>query len=150
MKLLNPKGILATLALLAVTVSFGQQATARIAMYPSLPARINIEQATLANALTYNRGNDAVISLSTSLVFAGQVIFKNDAQANLQSVAIKSTGGNNAVLHINKITNADNTITYTGRILNPNAADGYLIKNEIGVYVLQKFESSTLLDPCEL
>lgn len=65
---------------------------------------------------------------------------------NLYSVVIKSSSLKNTIFSISKRTNDDKTITYVGRIINENYADGYeLIKAEEGGYVLNKIKTDVLL-----
>jgi hypothetical protein len=63
---------------------------------------------------------------------------------------IRSSENNLSVFQISKITNKDNSISYAGLIINQDAADGYVIKNNNGIYSLQKFESGKILEPCKL
>ena len=150
MKILHLKSMFVALISLSTLATTAQQNEGSFKMYENKPTQINVETNTLASTVNFAKGNQVNITLSSDLHFTGTVIFKENTQTNLQTIAIKSADINNAILHLNKITNADNSITYTGRIMNPLAADGYLLKNNNGIYSLQKFDSATLLEPCKL
>jgi hypothetical protein len=63
---------------------------------------------------------------------------------------IRSSENSHSIFQLSKITNNDKSISYTGRIINSDAADGYVIKNNDGIYSLQKFETDKILEPCKL
>jgi hypothetical protein len=90
------------------------------------------------------------INLSSNFKFAGTVISNQQKYDNLQTIMIRSSENSQSVFQISKITNKDNSISYAGLIINQDAADGYVIKNNNGIYSLQKFESGKILQPCKL
>lgn len=66
---------------------------------------------------------------------------------NLYTVIVKSPGLNNTLLSISKRINEDNTITYVGRIINNNYADGYQLKRENnGSYSMNKIKTDALIE----
>lgn len=78
--------------------------------------------------------------------FEGTITSSLKRYDNLYSVVIKSSSLDNTIFSISKRINDDRTITYVGRIINENYADGYeLIKAEDGGYVLNKIKTDVLL-----
>ena len=64
----------------------------------------------------------------------------------MQSAIIRSPVFNNAIFHISKRTNPDNSITYVGRIINQNYFDGYELKiDAFGNYHLIKIETDNVI-----
>ena len=62
---------------------------------------------------------------------------------------IKSPSFGNAIFQLSKITNEDNSISYAGRIINPDAFDGYEIKKDKeDNYSFKKFETKKILEDC--
>lgn len=148
MKLLYAKSIFVMLLCLSTVASFAQQSETRPKLFANKAQIISLDKTTLENAITLSQGSLVTINLATSFQFTGNVIFNERRNNQLQTMAIRSAENSKSVLQISKITNKDNTISYTGRIINPEAADGFLIKNNNGVYTLQKFEALDVLSPC--
>mgnify|MGYP003451515752 CR=1 FL=1 len=45
----------------------------------------------------------------------------------------------------------DNIVTFSGRIINPGAADGFEIKREsLGSYKLKKTQTDKIFEPCNI
>jgi hypothetical protein len=151
MKLLYKKSMFIVILSLTTVITFAQQAgNTKPFLYASQPQTINVDESILSETLTHAKGTTISVSLSPTFHFNGTVIANANRQNNLQIIAIRSSENNESILQLSKITNRDNTISYTGRIINENAADGYLIKNNNGIYSLQKFETKNVLEPCKL
>jgi hypothetical protein len=146
MKLLN-KSILVVLCTILSTISFAQ---IKPTLFGAYPETISLSKTLIADALSYNTGTSVSINLSSTFIFAGTVISNQQKYDNLQTIMIRSSENNLSVFQISKITNKDNSISYAGLIINQDASDGYVIKNNNGIYSLQKFESSKILEPCKL
>jgi hypothetical protein len=119
-------------------------------LFGAYPETISLSKTLIADALSYNTGTSVSINLSSTFIFAGTVISNQQKYDNLQTIMIRSSENNLSVFQISKITNKDNSISYAGLIINQDASDGYVIKNNNGIYSLQKFESSKILEPCKL
>ncbi|MEO7522865.1 MAG: hypothetical protein ABIT58_02160 [Ferruginibacter sp.] len=62
---------------------------------------------------------------------------------------IKSPVFGNAVFQLSRITNNDKSFSYSGRIINSEAADGYEIKKDNNDnYRFIKFETKKILQDC--
>ncbi len=143
------KTLLAVLFSLASIASFAQIHDARSKKYASLPESINIDKSIFANALNAPEGKEISVRLSEQFIFTGTVIGNFTKYKKLHTVLVRSTEDATSILQITLIDD-DNNISYSGRIINNKAADGYEIKNNNGVYSLQKFETLKILDPCNL
>jgi hypothetical protein len=146
MKLLNKSKLIVLFTFLTAT-SFAQT---KQKLFVEYPETISLSEPIITEALSYNKGATVSISLSSNFTFAGTVISNQQKYENLQTIMIRSIENNASIFQISKITNKDNSITYAGLIINKDAADGYVIKNNNGIYSLQKFETDKILESCKL
>ncbi len=143
------KILLAVLFSVASIASFAQKNDARSKIYSSLPQSINIDKNIFGSLLDATEGKEVSLHLSDAFIFNGTVISNFTKYNSLHTVMVRSNENATTILQITLIVN-DNNISYAGRIINSNAADGYEIKNNNGIYSLQKFETLKILDPCKL
>jgi hypothetical protein len=61
-------------------------------------------------------------------------------------VIVKAPGLSNTLLSVSKIINADKTVSYVGRIINENYADGYQLRKENGRYSMNKVRTDALIE----
>ena len=120
-------------------------------LFASFPSTLSITEACLQNIFSFAADQEAVIDFGNNLSLPCKVIRNEVKYSNLQTVIIRSTAYDNVMLQVSRITNRDLSIIYTGRIINPRAADGFEIKqNSNGSYQLQKFETDKILEGCFL
>ena len=143
------KTLLAVLLSVSSLASFAQMNDKRPQLYSSRPQSINIDKNIFANVLDATEGKEISVRLSDNFTFNGTVISNHKKYNKLHTVMVRSNENATSILQITLI-NENNNISYTGRIINSNAADGYEIKNNNGAYSLQKFETLKILDPCKL
>ena len=143
------KTLLAVLLSASSLASFAQMNDRRPQLYSSRPQSINIDKNIFANVLDATEGKEISVRLSDNFTFNGTVISNLKKYNKLHTVMVRSNENATSILQITLI-NENNNISYTGRIINSNAADGYEIKNNNGAYSLQKFETLKILDPCKL
>ena len=106
-----------------------------------LPTRVN----ELDKAFLAIEGSEIELNFS-NFSYKGIVTSSVKRYHNLSTVIIKSTSLNNSLFSISKKINEDKTISYIGRIINENYADGYeLVKDTLGNYSLNKIKTETLL-----
>jgi hypothetical protein len=65
---------------------------------------------------------------------------------NLYSVIIKAPGLNNTLLALSKRINDDKTVSYVGRIINENYADGFELRKENTGYAINKIRTDALIE----
>jgi hypothetical protein len=147
---LHPKSIFIVLFTFCTATSFSQINNTKPALFDAYPQSINLDNTILLDASTKTTGSQVSYSFANNFQFSGTVISNQRKYDNLQIIVIRSSENNHTFLQISKITNTDLSIAYTGRILNEDAADGYAIENDNGLYSLQKFETNKILSPCKL
>ena len=141
--------MLAVLFSVASIASFAQINDVRPNLYADRPQSINVDKNIFTSVLDVAEGNEVSVPLSSDFIFTGKVIGNFTKYNDLHTVMVRSNENETSILQITAIKN-DNTVSYSGRIINSKAADGYEIKNNNGVYSLQKFETIKILDPCKL
>ena len=115
-------------------------------LFNNFPDIINCSVSELAGIFNSAEGQNINLSFSNNFIFGGTVISKVTKYSNLQSAIIKSPVFNNAIFHISKRTNPDNSITYVGLIINQNYFDGYELKiDAFGNYHLTKIETDKVI-----
>ncbi len=147
MKLLNAITLFVLCSIFTVS-SFAQNATAKQKLFAAYPENISLNKIFITDAFSYSSGANVSVDLSSDFHFAGTVISNQQKYDNLQTVMIRSAENNHSIFQISKITNNDKSTSYAGCIINKDAADGYIIKNNNGIYSLQKFESDKILEHC--
>ena len=143
------KILLAVLLSVSSLASFAQMNDRRPQLYSSRPQSINIDKSIFGNVLDAVEGKEISIHLSEDFTFNGTVISNQKKYNSLHTVMLRSNENATSIMQITLIKE-NNNISYSGRIINSNAADGYELKNNNGAYSLQKFETLKLLDPCKL
>ena len=119
--------------------------------FSNFPAIITCSEQELAKVFTASPGQNISISFSDNFTFSGTVQSNLLKYANLQSAVIVSPDYSNTVFNVSKITNADGTLSYVGRIINKNYFDGFeLRKNTSGNYQLKKIETDRVIPDCAL
>ena len=107
----------------------------------NLPDKIPVNTENINNLLNAPVGRNAQFRLTedNSVQFAGEVVSTASKYNNsIQSVVIRSDSYNGARLTISKITNADGSIRYSGRIISFKHGDLYELENQDGQLVLVK------------
>jgi len=140
----------ALLCTLFATTGFSQNPGAvKPKQFDNYPQVINCSETELGRAFTTSTGQPINLSFSDNFSFSGAVMSNAVKYSNLQSVVLKSPVFNNSVFALSKRTEADNSITYVGRIINKDYFDGYeLKKNTSGNYQLIKIETDKVIQEC--
>ncbi|MFS8081887.1 MAG: hypothetical protein ACMG51_00435 [Ginsengibacter sp.] len=106
-----------------------------------IPATIS----ELDKAFTVPAGTTLQLRFNNFL-FNGTVTSSIKRYDKLYSVIIHSPSLHNTLFSISRRINDDNTITYVGRILNEQYADGFeLVKNKDGSYLLNKTKTDEMI-----
>lgn len=149
MKTIFTTGITLLFCLSAIAV-FGQKnKTGKPQLFSSYARVIPVSSGTLEKTMSYHNGETVSIAFNEQLVFKGEVISNEMKYHNLQSVLIRSNNFENTLLHISRISEEASESRYVGRIINPDAADGYeLKKDNQNNYLIEKFEITSLLQDC--
>lgn len=109
-------------------------------------AKLQTPEAELSKPFNVPEGGKVKLTFG-DFAFNGIVTSSIKRYDNLYTVIVKSAGMNNTLLSISKRINDDKTITYVGRIINNNYADGFELKRENnGSYAMQKIKTDTLIE----
>lgn len=107
-----------------------------------LPTTVN----ELDKAFTTPEGSKIKINFS-GFQFNGIVTSSIKRYDNLYSVVIKSPSLNNTLLAISKRINDDKTVTFVGRIINEQYADGYELRKENNSdYAINKIRTDAIIE----
>lgn len=110
-------------------------------LFSNLPDKIPVSIDKINDLLGTPLGHVASLKLaeSSAIQFDGEVISKTSKYENsIQSIIIRSTNFNDARFTISKITKADGSVSYTGRIISFQHGDLYELQNQGGQFVLVK------------
>lgn len=140
------------MGVLCISITTKAQTTSEVkpAIFANYPATISIPESSLQNIFSFTANQETVIDFGSNLLFPCKVLRNETKYGNMQTVIIRSTAFNNAMLQVTKIVNRDQSISYNGRIINERAADGFEIKKAVGTgqYQLTKFETDKILEGC--
>ncbi len=137
------------LVLAACTITAYSQTGSKPKQFSQFPDQITCSESMLAAIFSKPAGANISIPFSASFTFDGSVLNNVVKYSNLQSAVIKSPAFNNSTFSISRITNNDHSITYVGRIINKEYADGYELRQQpTGQYQLTKVESDRVIPDC--
>ena len=137
--------------LCSYTAATAQQSEVKPQLFASFPSVLNISETCLQKIFSLTTDQESVIDFGNNLLFPCKVLRNEVKYSNMQTVIIRSSAFDNAMFQVSRIVNGDQSITYTGRIINERAADGLEIKKTAtGTYQLKKFETDRVLEGCFL
>jgi hypothetical protein len=151
MKRLIPNALLLLLlcVLFSATLNAQHSSSEKPALFSKFSTIINCPQAELNKAFTAAANQNINLSFSDNILFSGTVVSNVVKYSNLQTVLIKLPLYADAVFSLSKIIRKDNSVSYTGRIINPKFTDGYILKKDaLNNYQLVKIELSGILKDC--
>lgn len=97
------------------------------------------------------KGDQAVIELADGFTFTGEVITNEQVYSNLQTLIVRTTQYNNAVMQISRQTLQDGSVSFAAHIFANRSTDGFQLKRaNNGSYLLQKFETALVLQDCNM
>ena len=106
-------------------------------LFADLPDQLEFNPVNLSGLFMLKVGQSVDVPISSDFNFSGQVVSKSDDPKSV-SVVIRSTNRVGARLVFTKITDADNTIKYIGRIISLQHGDSYEIISVNNQYYLKK------------
>ncbi len=110
-------------------------------LFSNLPDSISISIDNLNSLFNTQVGRASSVYLSDNSIFKfeGLVMSTSSKYGNtMNSVVIRSTNYNGATLTISKTMNADETISYSGRIISFQSGDLFELQNKDGHLTLVK------------
>jgi hypothetical protein len=134
------------MVLLLLNSTSRAQSSSKPSLFDGFPNIINCPSTELDKAFTSNEGNLVLFSFANNTSFTGIIASATQRYSNLKSVVVRLNNLQGAILGISKRINDDNSITYIGRIINEQYADGYeLKKDNAGNYFLNKIKLDNIL-----
>lgn len=144
-----PYTLLLLLILLSATSYSQSTNTVKPKLFSNFPDKIYCTEAELSKAFTATVNQNISLSFSDNFLFNGAVTSNLVKYTNLQSVVVKSPVFGDAVFSLSKITNADNSVKYIGRIINKKYFDGFELKKDaFNNYQLIKIETDKVIQDC--
>lgn len=110
-------------------------------LFTGLPDQVQLNTEDLGNLFNAQLGRGTSLQLSddNQFRFEGEVVSSGSKYQNtLQSVVIRSTNFNGANLTVSRVTNADGSVVYRGRIISWAHGDLYELQQRDGKYLLVK------------
>jgi hypothetical protein len=106
-------------------------------LFADLPDQIQFNPTDLSHLFGLKVGESVNVPISAEFTFSGQVVSKAE-EAKSSSVVIRSTNRVGARLVFTKVTDADNSTRYIGRIISLQHGDSYEIVSENNQYYFKK------------
>ncbi|MDX1955039.1 MAG: hypothetical protein SFU20_05860 [Chitinophagaceae bacterium] len=108
-------------------------------LFQELPSRIPCSVSELQSLLQVQQDQRVDRSFGNGFDFRGVVTSKSEpGDSTVRSVAIRSTNFNGALMHIARITEANGSVRYTGRIISLQHQDAYELVQEKNAYYFIK------------
>ncbi len=150
MKLRTPYALVLLCALIVTSAAQSQTKPAhKPAIFKSFPDKISCSITELSKVFSTSVNQNINLPFSDDFLISGVVTTNVIRYANLQSVVIKSPLFGDAVFTISKISKADNSVEYVGRIISNKYSDGYeLKKDQRNNYQLVKIETNKVMQDC--
>ncbi len=96
---------------------------------------------------TQNQGVD--IRISNSLSVRGKVKTRTSKYGTMETLGIELSEYNQSIFALTRRNTPEGKTVFSGRILNSNYADGFLLQQKGDAYQLVKVETATLLPTCD-
>ena len=109
-------------------------------LFTNLPDRIPVDISHLENLIHAEPEKDINLKLgdNNSQKFIGKVVSVANKYNNINSVVIRSSNFNGAILTLSSSTKSDGTVKFTGRIISFGHGDLYELQNQNDQYILIK------------
>ncbi len=114
-------------------------------LFDAFSSNISCSTTELERIFSITEGSNVQLNLSSNFIFKGTIINSIQKFSNLKIALIKSSNFDNAAFSISRRINDDNSITYVGRILSNNYADGFQLVKQGNIYSFNKIVADDLL-----
>jgi hypothetical protein len=116
------------------TPPLNQHPVEKPSLFNQLPARITCPPAALQNIFSTSVGSNIIVAISSDMKLEGTVLAKVAVTPEQLSINIRCTNFQDALLNISRITEADGSFSYIGRIVSPRHGDVLLLWKQNGQY----------------
>ena len=131
--------------------TFSQSNGIKPKQFSAFPNVITCNELELAKVFNGSPGQQISLSFSNNFIFSGYIKSNIAKYSNLRTALISSPDYANTIFSISKITKADGTSGYVGRIINRDYFDGYELKRtKAGEYQLIKMETDRVIPECKM
>ena len=113
-------------------------------LFDAYPSTIDCPIIELEKVFSLTTGQAVQLTFSGNN-FTGVLGTSKHTYQNLYNVIIKLANLQGAIFHVSKIINTDNSISYTGRIINQKFGDGFELKRSAGNYYLKKIRTDDVI-----
>ena len=110
-------------------------------LFDNLPTRIPFDPANFTGLISKQTGTAVSTSLSKDamIAFEGKITSQvSEENGRIEKLSIQSTNYPGATLNLSKITSADGTIRYIGRLISFQHGDLFILQQNNGQYELVK------------
>jgi len=144
------RNLVLLLCLIISAVVHAQNASGtKPSLFNNFPGKIICSEQELSRVFNSTADQDISLSFSDNFIFSGKVTSNVVKYTNLQTAIIKSPAFGDAIFVLSKISNADRSTSYVGRIINKNYFDGYELKKDASNnYQLIKIETDRVIPDC--
>jgi hypothetical protein len=111
-----------------------QHPTEKPALFNQLPEKISCSITSLQNIFSAVVNSNITVAVSAAMKVEGLVLAKVAITPEQLSINVRCTNYQDALLNISRITEADGSFTYIGRIVSPRHGDVLLLWQENGQY----------------
>ena len=116
------------------TAPLNQQPVEKPLLFSQLPEKITCTATILQNIFSATLNNTVSVSLGNQLKIEGTVIAKAAVSSSQLSINIRCKNYQDALLNISRITAADGSFSYIGRMVSLQHGDVLLLWEENGQY----------------
>lgn len=109
------------------------------------PARIAVDSRKLDQVFHRTQGPEVSVRLSPTFTINGIVSEQIKVDEALESINIRCRNFDNALLTLHRITERGQQPRYTGRIIDPQSKDVYVLVGEAEGYAFQKQPTHSLI-----
>jgi len=108
-------------------------------LFADLPQRMQLKMAEMETLFVATIGSTINKQVSEQFRLQGTVVSVFDGQdASIKSVVIRATNRAGAIFTFTRITNADGSYSYIGRMISRQHSDAYELVKENDQYILSK------------
>jgi hypothetical protein len=149
MKQINA-AILLLLMIALSTVVFSQDSNRKFNDPKVLSADFPVKQELMLKLVQLNKGDDISIKLTESFTLNAVVVDKIKKFGNLETIVMRSNEFPQCLFQISIYTLKNNTINFSGRLLNIGENSFLLKKDKLDQYHFEKINNNAILQDCSM
>jgi|GEM_PF-584503 len=119
-------------------------------LFKNLQAKTNCPLSVIDKSFNYNKGRQIILNIDSNLTLTGEVLEKSQPDPQVETINVRCTNYNNALLTLSRIKQENGSVSYTGILHNRTSGDVLLLVNENGRYFFKKQQRSLVIADCPL